>query len=244
MLRPTPKRVKLMASTDFDFLLDYYAVFSLPQIETGEISAMLRTASRSLWIGSYFGLIKDLPRRPSLIVDIDREALRHASCCLPGIPCVQADIRSLPFDHRFDAVLVPGCVSAYLLDEPSLAQAAGSLLGALEDRPGAALYIDAYDSEHIFDTDYFVGERAMMIRGTSWLRTASCEQRSNRPFVFDATLSFHCQADSTREPVVLRFRQRAFEVGELCEVFVRRGIKCSAVGGKTGTGRFYLKLTR
>jgi hypothetical protein len=232
-----------MAPTEFDFLFDYYTAFSLPQIESSELSAVLSPACRSLWIGSYFGLIDDLPRRPSLIVDIDREALRHASRCLPEIPRVQADIRSLPFDRCFDAILVPGCVSAYLLDESGLARAAGSLLGALEDRPGAALYIDAYDREHIFGTDYFVGERAMTIQGADWLRTASCEQISDRPFVFDVSLSFHCQSGPRVGPIVLRFRQRAFELGELRRAFLCQGVRCSVANGDAGPGRFYLKFT-
>jgi hypothetical protein len=232
-----------MNATDFDFLFNYYTAFSLAQIESSELSVVLRDASHSLWIGSYFGLVDDLPRRPSLIVDIDREALRHALRCLPEIPRVQADIRSLPFDRCFDAILVPGCVSAYLLDDPDLTQAALSLLAALADRAGAALYIDAYDSERIFDTDYFVGERAMTIQGADWLRTASCEQVSDRPFVFDVSLSFCCLSDPRVRPIVLRFRQRAFELGELRRAFLCQGVRCSIANGDAGPGRFYLKLT-
>lgn len=212
-------------------------------IEWSKQSALLRGAGHSLWIGSYFGLIKQLPKPPSVIVDLDHGALQYASRCWPKIPSTQADIRHLPFRQCFDRILVPGCVSAYLLDECSVIQTVKSLFGALKHQFGSSLYVDAYDIESILDTAYFNGEQILTIKGLNWQRRAWTEQISNYPFVFDVKLLFICLDDREVEPIFLHFRQRAFEKHRLREVFEDQGICCSSEVQDVKLGRFYQIFT-
>ncbi len=229
-----------MRSIERRFLLEYYQSDSVGWVDTRSLDAIRRRSGRSLWIGSYYALIEQLDYQPSVIVDPDAEALAVARARLQGVPVVQADVRCLPFRNSFDTILMPGCVTAYLLDGQALHQAADSLARALKPTPGAALLVDGYDRLSIFDSGYFDDERDVRLFGQRWRLEARSEPVSHEPFLFDVALRFVNQDHPGQAPVETTFRQRAYEPSELWQSLSDEGLHCSEVRRNPRAGRFSL----
>jgi hypothetical protein len=221
-----------------EFLIDYYSAYSSAWVDRQPIQSMLKTDGALLWIGSYFELLE---KAPLMIVDLDPDALTMARKRFEGSHLVQADIRQLPLRGGFDRVMAPGCVTAYLLDDQSLQHAARSLVGALSDQPDARLLLDAYDRDSILNTEYFAGDREVMIRGQRWLRQARTVQVSTEPFVFDVTLDFSCPDEL---PQQFSFRQRAFAPQELADALLGLGLQVVQSHRDSVRGRFYQVFAR
>lgn len=229
-----------MRSVERRFLLEYYQRDAAGWVDPRSLNAVRRRSGRSLWIGSYYALIEQLDYLPSVIVDPDAEALAVAKTQVRGVPVVQADVRRLPFRNSFDTILMPGCVTAYLLDDRALQQATDSLARALKPTPGAVLLVDGYDLLSIFDCCYFDDDRDVRLFGQRWRLEARCEPVSREPCLFDVALRFVCQDHPRQAPVQTTFRQRAYEPSELWQALSDEGLHCSEVRRDPRAGRFSL----
>ncbi|MBA1272349.1 class I SAM-dependent methyltransferase [Stutzerimonas azotifigens] len=232
-----------MRSIERRFLLEYYQSDASGWVDGHSLDAVRQCGGTSLWIGSYYALIEQLDYRPTVIVDLDAEALAVAHARFSSVPLVQADVRLLPFRNSFDTILMPGCVSAYLLDDRALYQATRSLARALKPTPTATLLVDAYDHRSIFDCHYFNGKRDVCLFGQRWRLEASCEPVSSEPCLFDVTLRFVCRDTPAQAPVQTTFCQRAYEPSELWQALTDEGLYCNEVRRNPRAGRFSLSFT-
>ena len=227
-----------MWSTPERLLYASYAAYSQHFVDLRGLPARL---GESLWIGSYFGLVAQLPEPPTLLLDIDTEAVREAVQHFPGIPVVQADLCNLPFHQCFDTIIMLGAVSAYLLDDACLARAAHSLCAALRQHPARCLYLDAYHRRYILDSRQFNGSQTLMLRGQRWRREARSVGCPGESLLFDVTLYLQPE-DGSQSARHYHFQQRAFDPDEFYAPFKAHGLVCRDVRVDEHSGRFVLVL--
>lgn len=227
-----------MSSSPEGLLYDAYAAYSQRFVDLGGLPARL---GETLWIGSYFGLIAQLPQAPALLLDIDPGAVREAARRFPGTPVVQADVCRLPFHRCFDSILMAGAVSAYLLDDDRLAAAARSLATALRPDGPRRLYLDAYHRRYIQGSSQFNGRQALLLGGRRWWREARNQPCPGEPCRFEVTLDLWPEAGD-EPPRRFRFRQRAFDPEELSAPFAALGLAWRDLRVDEGAGRFALVL--
>lgn len=220
-------------------LAEYYDAFSQRWIDPQPLEEALADARQVLWLGSYYSLAKPAAHAEWVIADLSPTMLRIGLDRLGPCLAVEADIRRLPFSQRFDSIVAPGCVTAYLLTEHDLEAAATSLAAALRRHPHARLMLDAYDCDSIFLKDYFQGDRWLRLDGRDWLRRASLERAPGQPGVFDVTLDFIAPGGIERNRPV-HFRQRAFRPEELAAPFLNKGLELLHQVRDSAHGRFYL----
>lgn len=215
-----------------------YAAHSQGFVDLGGLPGRI---GETLWIGSYFGLIGELPRPPAALLDIDASAAGEAARRFPGIPVVQADVCHLPFRQRFDSIIMAGAVSAYLLDDAQLTSAAASLATALRPHAARCLYLDAYHSAHILDSPHFNGREGLQLDGRPWWREARSQRCPGEAMLLDVTLALWPE-DGSRPAQHYHFRQRAFTPNELCVAFQRHGLACQDLRVDEQAGRCALVL--
>lgn len=203
-----------------DLMLDYYAQYCEQWIALPVELLDARPTGPCLWLGGYLGLMQRLHHTPDVIGDLDLGVLRRARRATACGLAVQCDIRELPFHRCFKRILVPGCVSAYLLDDHAVTRAAASLASALDRRGGNTLWLDAYLRDDILDSDYFNGQRTLHLLGQTWHLQASSRLLSQQPWIFEASLCFTTPGNA---PVHLSFLQRAFHESELIALLHAQG---------------------
>jgi hypothetical protein len=218
----------------------YYRAWSARWIDTRPMREVLGRASNVLWIGSYFSLAEPWASASSwTIADLDGGMLAAGRRALPDAGAVQADIRQLPFDGAFDAVIALGAVTAYLLDDESVERAAASLARSLANAAHARVLIDAYDAESIHSTSYFDGESRWSSESEQWTRRASVAVLAGGDGLFTASLALSRETAQRSESAQFHFTQRAFSSQRLAQLMTKHGLRLFAGEADRANGRFY-----
>ncbi|WP_254460355.1 hypothetical protein [Xanthomonas sacchari] len=231
----------MIANVATDLLVAYYSTYSSHLVEIDPHVRNETSETECLWIGSYFDLIRSLRSKPSVIVDLDANVFKSTEYPR-SIFAVQADIRSLPFKKIFGRVLIPGCVTAYLLKDRDVLSAAESIASVLNGSHETTLWLDAYDNASILDSGYFNQKCEVRLFENTWLVVSRYTKRNNHPFLFDVTLSF-LQRGISGPPITITFQQRAFTVCELDNMFSQHGFKLKKHETQQARGRHSLTFS-
>lgn len=218
----------------------YYRAWSARWIDARRLREVLGRASNVLWIGSYFSLAEPWADASSwTIADIDADMLAIGRRALPHAGAIRADIRQLPFNGTFDAIIALGAVTAYLLDDESVERAAASLARSLANADHARVLIDAYDAESIHSTAYFAGENGWSSDGERWTRRAAVEPLAGQDGVFTASLTLSRETAQRTQSAHLRFTQRAFSRERLARSMTKHGLRLLISESDPTRGRLY-----
>ncbi|MGN6233703.1 MAG: class I SAM-dependent methyltransferase [Trinickia sp.] len=219
----------------------YYRAWSARWIDTRCLREVLGRASDVLWIGSYFSLAEPWAHASSwTIADLDSDMLALGRRALPHADAIRADVRQLPFDGTFDAVIALGAVTAYLLDDESVERAAVSLARSLANAGHARVLIDAYDAASIHSTTYFSGEDAWSSESERWTRQATVEPIAGQDDgVFMASLTVSRETAQRKQSAHFRFIQRAFSRERLALSMTKHGLRLLGSESDPAHGRLY-----
>jgi hypothetical protein len=224
-------------SVEAELTSAFYRAWSMHRVAQEPLQKIRRTASEGLWIGSYFELAQPWIAPSWNFLDIDMDMLLVGRRTLPGQRMVQGNIQQLPFSARFDTVVALGAVTAYLLDDDSVARTAASLRSALVATPSARLLVDAYDRDSIHETDYFRGCGRWVHANTRFRHTVETRCASDGDDVFLVELTIVNEDNGHSQ--CLQFRQRAFASAALAQMFERAGLRLIETFTDTAQGRLY-----
>jgi SAM-dependent methyltransferase len=150
---------------------------------------------------------------------------------------LRADLREIPGDGEFDAVLVVGRVFTHMVTNQDLRSAVDSCRRAL--RPSGRLFADNYEDTRIQVTKYFNGSIQVQDDRCTIKRDSTTELRSTSPFVVD----WRAEYSGVIEGEPFRFSDsiphRAFSRAEFAEHLGNGGFQVIAQGDNFDETSFF-----
>jgi len=192
-----------------------------------------------LFIGGFFLVAKELIEKgySLTIADYTEEMVEEGKKRLPGTRVVKADIRDLPFENEFDAVVVIGRVFTHMYTDDDLRKALQSIGKSL--KTGGILLFDNYEDTKITRTNYFNGRISVKDDDTEIIRDSSTEMVSETPFIVNWKATYTVKEDGKVQKFDDAFEHRAFSRQEIENVVGKNGFKQIEVGDNFDDTSFY-----
>lgn len=223
----------------YDLVIDvkYVADFVASQLEDYK-------PGRCLFVGGFFAVAKELQLRgfELTVADFSEEMIVEARKRLPNTRAVVADLRDMPFEGEFDAVIVIGRVFTHMLTAEDSSRALLSTYRAL--KPGGLVLLDNYEDSKIQVTDYFNGRIAVESPKIAITRESSTELSSTKPFV--VTWKAHYRAEFDGKTICFddEMQHRAFSRDEMRGLLEGAGFEALSQGDNFDDTSFYTLARR
>lgn len=192
------------------------------------------------FVGGFFSVAGKLAEAglDITVVDYTDEMVEEARKRLPGTQVVKADLRALPFNGEFDAVVVIGRVFTHMLTDEDFQRAIESCVRAL--RPGGLLLFDNYEDSKIGKTPYF--NKTVRVAGKNSLRmerTSSTEAVSSKPFIVKWKAAYQLYQSGHVSEYQDEMLHRAFSREEIRELLRSSPFEVLAQGDNFDETSFY-----
>ena len=192
-----------------------------------------------LFIGGFFLVAKELVDKGYnvTVADYTDEMVDEGKKRLPKTRIVKADIRKLPFNQEFDAVLVIGRVFTHMLSNEDVNDA---LLGIRKSlKPKGILFFDNYEDNKIMKTSYF-NKRVQAKKGNiKIIRDSSTELISKKPFIVNWKATYIVTENNKSREFNDEMAHRAFSRQEIKELLEINGFKQLENGNNFDETSFY-----
>ncbi|VVB57840.1 Methyltransferase domain protein [Candidatus Anstonella stagnisolia] len=192
-----------------------------------------------LFVGGFFSVARELIGKgySITVADYTDEMVEEGKKRLPGAKIVKADIRNLPFENEFDAVLVIGRVFTHMYSDEDAGKALGSIKKSL--KPKGILLFDNYEDTKITNTDYFNGRITVKDRGIEITRDSSTEIISKTPFIVNWKATYTVTENGTVQKFSDEMEHRAFSRDEIKRTLEKNGFKQISNGNNFDSTSFY-----
>lgn len=192
-----------------------------------------------LFIGGFFFVAKELVKRgyDMTIVDYTDEMVDEGKKLLPNIRIIKADIRKLPFENEFDAVLVIGRVFTHMYSDKDLENALQNIRKSLKS--DGILLFDNYENTKIMKTKYFNGKIDVRDKNIRIIRNSSTEQLSKKPFIVNWKANYTVKEKDNTKTFRDEMRHRAFSRSEIREILGKNDFEFIEEGKNFDETSFY-----
>jgi SAM-dependent methyltransferase len=192
-----------------------------------------------LFVGGFFSVAKELAGKgyDITVADYTDEMVAEGKKRLPGTKVVKADIRNLPFENEFDAVVVIGRVFTHMYTEDDLRRAFQAIRKSL--KAGGILFFDNYEDTKIAKTDYFNGKITGKGTGIEIIRDSSTEIVSEKPFIVKWKAVYTVKENGKVKTFNDEMEHRAFSRQEIKRALGENGFRQIGAGGNFDETSFY-----
>lgn len=193
-----------------------------------------------LFVGGFFLVAKELVRRryAVTVADYTDEMVEEGRKRLPETRVIKADVRNLPFEKEFDAVLVIGRVFTHMYSDKDLRKAFQAVRKSL--KPDGILLFDNYEDTKITKTDYFNGKITVKDSNIEIIRDSSTEIVSETPFIVNWKAAYIVKEDGKLQKFNDEMKHRAFSRKEMKNILEKNRFAQIEVGDNFDDTSFYL----
>jgi ubiquinone/menaquinone biosynthesis C-methylase UbiE len=225
--------------TYFDFASICTTFYDLV-VDPREVAAFVRdkigSPKKVLFIGGFFSVAKEL-QFDLTIVDYTDAMVLEAKERLPNTRVVKADMRKLPFENEFDAVIVIGRVFTHMFTDDDVDKALQSIRKSLKSN--GVLLFDNYETTKITKTNYFNGVVKVNNDKIEIIRDSTTELTSENPFIVDWKATYTVKKGQEVTTFTDAMPHRAFSREEISEFVQKNGFKLVATGDNFDETSFY-----
>lgn len=192
-----------------------------------------------LFIGGFFSVAKRLIDKgyELTVADYTDEMVEEGKQRLPGTEVVKADIRDIPFEDKFDAVLVIGRVFTHMYTEDDMNKALSSIKKSLKQ--DSIVMFDNYEDTKIQVTDYFNGKVQVNDKEIEITRDSTTEKVSDSPYIVKWKATYTVTEDGKTKEFTDEIDHRAFSRGEIKDILEKNGFKQLDSGDNFDETSFY-----
>ena len=219
----------------------FYALTTNTELASNLIwsSCAAKPGLKTLFVGGMFEIAASLISKglELTVVDYSDEMVAIGRSRLPAAEVLKADLRALPFNEKFDLVVVAGRVFTHMITDSDLLSALCSCKGAL--RPGGVMFADNYEDSKIQSTDYFNGIIAGSNSISKIVRRSSTTLITQSPYVVRWDAAYSGEIDGQPFSFSDSIEHRAFSRNEFSDYLTRAGFKAIQQGDNFDETSFY-----
>jgi ubiquinone/menaquinone biosynthesis C-methylase UbiE len=192
-----------------------------------------------LFVGGFFSVAKELIKKgyPLTVTDYTDEMIEEGKKRLPKTKVIKADIRNLPFENEFDAVIVIGRVFTHMYSDDDLKKAFQSIGKSL--KTNGILLFDNYENTKITKTNYFNGKLTVKDNSIEIIRDSSTKIISEHPFIVNWKATYTVNEDGNLKRFDDEMEHRAFSRKEIKNILEKNGFKQIENGNNFDNTSFY-----
>ncbi len=192
-----------------------------------------------LFVGGFFLVAKELQNLglELTVVDYTDEMVKEAHKRLPETKILKADLRKLPFNNQFDAVVVVGRVFTHMLTNEDSSNALQSIYNSL--KPDGIVFLDNYEDSKIQVTDYFNGEVIVSNEDVEIIRNSSTELLSQAPMIVNWSAEYHAKIKGQSTTYKDQMPHRAFSRKEIQSLLEEHNFSVISQGDNFDETSFY-----
>ncbi len=192
-----------------------------------------------LFVGGFFSVAKELIKKGYIVTvaDYTDEMVEEGKKRLPETRVVKADIRNLPFENEFDAVLVIGRVFTHMYSDEEVRRALQAVRKSL--KPNGILLFDNYEDIKITKTDYFNGKITVKDSNIEIIRDSSTARVSKTPFIVNWKAIYSVKEGGKLQKFNDEMKHRAFSREEVKRNLEKNGFKQIEAGDNFDDTSFY-----
>ncbi|MCB0319800.1 MAG: class I SAM-dependent methyltransferase [Bdellovibrionales bacterium] len=192
-----------------------------------------------LFVGGFFLVAKELQKLglELVVADYSEEMVYEGLNRIPNINIVCSDIRDLPFNNAFDAVIIIGRVFTHMLTDDDCNRALKSISRSL--RSGGILLFDNYETLKIQATDYFNGTVTVHDGTDSIERTSTTALISNAPTIVSWTATYRTTIGGETSTFTDQMQHRSFTRKEVKYILEENNFALLSEGKSFDETSFY-----